>query len=141
MISVVTPDGHRALFASWDHTLKVWDLDSGHELCTLRGHTGLIEDVAVGSNGRRAVSCPMDHTLKVWDLISGTIIAEFYCEGSLSACGYSDVLGSIITGDREGRIYIFRLEGMPQGDPITTAMEQKDGTLHLGCFSANPGLT
>jgi WD40 repeat protein len=28
----VTPDGRRALSASWDKTLKVWDLESGREL-------------------------------------------------------------------------------------------------------------
>jgi WD40 repeat protein len=35
----VTPDGKRALSASKDHTLKMWDLGSGRELCTLEGHS------------------------------------------------------------------------------------------------------
>ena len=34
----VTPDGQRAVSASDDKTLKVWDLDSGRELRTLAGH-------------------------------------------------------------------------------------------------------
>ena len=36
----VTPDGQRAVSGSWDHTLKVWDLERGEELRTLRGHSG-----------------------------------------------------------------------------------------------------
>ena len=31
----VTADGRRAVSASWDHTLKVWDLATGAELHTL----------------------------------------------------------------------------------------------------------
>jgi WD40 repeat protein len=30
----VTPDGRRAVSASWDHTLKVWDLESGASIAT-----------------------------------------------------------------------------------------------------------
>ena len=37
----VTPDGKRAVSASWDKTLKVWDLDSGRELRTLEGHSAV----------------------------------------------------------------------------------------------------
>jgi WD40 repeat protein len=34
----VTPDGRRAVSASKDPTLKVWDLETGCELHTLAGH-------------------------------------------------------------------------------------------------------
>ena len=34
----VTADGQRAVSAPEDKTLKVWELDSGRELCTLTGH-------------------------------------------------------------------------------------------------------
>src|SRR5262245_10593233 len=36
----VTPDGQRAVSASDDNTLKVWELSSGRELHTLSGHAG-----------------------------------------------------------------------------------------------------
>jgi WD40 repeat protein len=38
----VTADGRRAVSASDDQTLKVWDLDSGAELRTLKGHGGAV---------------------------------------------------------------------------------------------------
>ena len=37
----VTADGKRAVSASGDNTLKVWDLESGSALRTLEGHSGL----------------------------------------------------------------------------------------------------
>jgi WD40 repeat protein len=67
----VTPDGQRAVSASWDETLKVWDLATGTELRTLSGHAGGVTAVAVTPDGQRAVSAAADDTLKVWDLASG----------------------------------------------------------------------
>ena len=52
----VTPDGRRAVSASDDKTLKVWELGSGRELRTLAGHTGSVNGVAVTPDGQRAVS-------------------------------------------------------------------------------------
>jgi WD40 repeat protein len=63
----VTPDGRRAVSASADDTLKVWDLETGRELRTLEGHTDWISAVAVTPDGRRAVSASADQTLRVWE--------------------------------------------------------------------------
>jgi WD40 repeat protein len=58
-------------FSPVDYTLKVWDLDGGHTLRSLEGHTALVSGVEVTADGKRAVSASGDHTLKVWDLDSG----------------------------------------------------------------------
>jgi WD40 repeat protein len=67
--------GQRAVSASYDQTLKVWDLGSGRELRTLPGHARRVQAVAVTPDGRRAVSASDDHTLKVWDLETGEVLA------------------------------------------------------------------
>jgi len=67
----MTPDGQRAVSASRDQTLKVWDLSSGRALRTLTGHEDAVTAVAVTPDGQRAVSASWDRTLKVWDLSSG----------------------------------------------------------------------
>ena len=50
----VTPDGRRAVSASGDNTLKVWDLETGSALRTLEGHSDWVTGVAVTPDGRRA---------------------------------------------------------------------------------------
>jgi WD40 repeat protein len=60
--AAVTADGRRVVSASSDHTLIVWDLDTGRPLRTLEGHAGYVTSVAVMANGKRAVSAS-------WDLI------------------------------------------------------------------------
>jgi hypothetical protein len=71
----VTPDGKCAVSASWDRTLRVWDLDSGQPIATLTGHESSVNAVAVTPDGKRAVSASDDRTLRVWDLDSGQPIA------------------------------------------------------------------
>ena len=64
-------DGRRGVSASYDKTLKVWNLETGPALRTLEGHVSFVMAVAVSADGRRAVSASYDTTLKVWDLETG----------------------------------------------------------------------
>jgi hypothetical protein len=65
-------DGRLAVSASWDRTLKVWEVNRGSELRTLAGHTGDVTGVALSGDGRLAVSASEDKTLKVWEVNSGS---------------------------------------------------------------------
>ena len=56
----MTADGKRAVSASEDNTLKVWDLETGHALRTLEGHSASVYGVAVTADGKRAVSASQD---------------------------------------------------------------------------------
>ena len=71
----VTPDGRRAVSASGDRTLRLWDLESGQTIRTFEGHTDIVSAVAVTPDGHRAVSASYDRTLRLWDLESGKEIA------------------------------------------------------------------
>jgi WD40 repeat protein len=73
----VTADGQRALSASRDKTLRVWDLASGAELHVLRGHTDQVTTVAVTPDGSSAVSGSHDRTVRSWDLATGQLLRTF----------------------------------------------------------------
>src|SRR5271166_5339666 len=79
----VTPDGCRAVSASDDQTLRLWDLSTGQTIRTLEGHTGPVYAVAVTPDGRCAVSASWDQTLRLWDLSTGQMIRTL--EGSVTA--------------------------------------------------------
>ena len=71
----VTPDGTRAVSASDDKTLRIWDFTAGRSVGTLAGHTAWVRSVAVTPDGGRVVSGSKDNTLRVWDLATGRSIA------------------------------------------------------------------
>jgi WD40 repeat protein len=66
----VTADGSRAVSASADQTLRLWDLANGQTIRTFEGHTDWINAVAVTADSRRAISASNDQTLRLWDLKS-----------------------------------------------------------------------
>ena len=104
----VTPDGRRAVSASDDRTLKVWDLASGTELRTLAGHDHAVRAVAVTPDGRHAVSASVDRTLKVWDLASGEILSSLVGDQSMSCvAAVSDRL--FVAGDEGGTVHVVEL--------------------------------
>ena len=50
-----------------DTTVKLWDVDTGEEALTLRGHTDSVTCVAISPDGNRLASCSMEGTVKIWD--------------------------------------------------------------------------
>ncbi|HPS91680.1 MAG TPA: hypothetical protein PKV33_05955, partial [Methanothrix sp.] len=107
----LTGDGRRAVSASDDRTLKVWDLESGKEVRTLVGHQNWVNAVALTGDGRRAVSASDDRTLKVWDLESGSLIASFTGDSSIFSFAIAPDDLTIVAGEASGRMHFLRLEG------------------------------
>jgi WD40 repeat protein/serine/threonine protein kinase len=66
-----SPDGKRIVSGSQDHTLIIWDVQTGREVRTLKGHTDLVHGAAFSPDGKRIVSGSIDRTLKVWDAETG----------------------------------------------------------------------
>ena len=58
--------------------LKLWEMASGHELLSFKGHTGSIKSVAFGPDSMRLASGSGDHTVKVWEgrLLTGRLTAN-----------------------------------------------------------------
>ncbi|NER97666.1 MAG: hypothetical protein F6J86_28110, partial [Symploca sp. SIO1B1] len=52
----LAPNGQQLVSASYDCTLKVWDLESGSESKTLSGHNNPVFAVAITPNGQQIVS-------------------------------------------------------------------------------------
>ncbi|MBW4505089.1 MAG: hypothetical protein KME64_01000 [Scytonematopsis contorta HA4267-MV1] len=91
----VTSDGNYVVSASWDKTLKIWELKTATELITLIGHSDEVVGVSVTPDGKYVVSASRDKTLKIWELkyeigaITASEIGTFI--------GHSDTIHGVVT--------------------------------------------
>jgi WD40 repeat protein len=63
-----SPDGKKALSASADQTVRLWEVKTGKELRRLKGHTDLVYGVAFSPDGTQALSGSSDKTVRLWDV-------------------------------------------------------------------------
>ncbi|KAJ1467516.1 WD40-repeat-containing domain protein, partial [Baffinella frigidus] len=63
----ISADGTRVVTGSNDTLVKIWNAETGAEVCTLKGHTDKVRFVAFSRDGTRIVSGSYDHLLKIWD--------------------------------------------------------------------------
>ncbi len=72
-----SPDGRYTLSASWDNTLRLWDVKTGKELQTFEGHESCVTSACFSPDGRYALSASWDHNIILWDVKTGKQIRSF----------------------------------------------------------------
>ncbi len=54
-----------------DRVVRLWDADTGKELCVLKGHEFRVTSVRFSPDGKRVVTTSWDRTARVWDAATG----------------------------------------------------------------------
>jgi WD40 repeat protein/serine/threonine protein kinase len=67
----VSPDSARLATAGANHTVVLWDMATGKELITLRGHAKAVLGVIFSPDGRHLASASDDGTVRLWTVPTG----------------------------------------------------------------------
>jgi hypothetical protein len=144
----ITPDGRRALSASWSEPIRYWDVETGQVLHEFESHDGVeqawVGGVAFSPNGKLMASVGTDARLKVWNLETKEKVHDFECQiipttwargvafspnGRMIATAGNDLLARVWdtdSGDELARLGphqqpIGKVVFSPQGDQLLTA--------------------
>ena len=67
----ISHDNSIVATSGYDKAILLWDVASGKQLKSLKGHNGPVNDVHFSSNSKQLVSASSDQTLKVWSVEKG----------------------------------------------------------------------
>ncbi len=102
-----SPDGRHIVSGSFDHTIRIWDAETGAPVGgPLEGHTELVGSVAYSPDGRHIISGSIDRTIRIWDAETGALVGD-PLEGHTDwvwSVAYSPDGRHIISGSDDGTI-------------------------------------
>jgi WD40 repeat protein len=83
-----------------DHTVRLWDVDTGNEIKKFEGHSSAVVAVAFSLDGRLVLSASRDKTVRVWDVSNAKEIRRFEVAGAgeVMSAAFSPDRQSVVTG-------------------------------------------
>jgi WD40 repeat protein len=102
-----SPDHKRLITGGSDHLAKVWDVETGRELLTLR-HPDAVDCADFSRDGRFILTGCSDHTVHLWNAKTGHSL--FVLKGhttGIGSVGFSPNGKRIVTTGYDGQVKIW----------------------------------
>ncbi len=80
-----SPDGTTLATASYDHTVRLWEVATGAQIATLTGHSDWVTTVAFSPDGTTLATASDDTTVRLWQVATGAQIATLTGHDRLAA--------------------------------------------------------
>src|SRR5882762_9908926 len=103
-----SPDGGQLVSGSSDHTIHLWNMQTGALLEVMTGHSGPVLSLAYSPNGMIIASGSQDDTVRLWDATTGLQIMVYTGHSSSVWCVTFSIDGlHLASGGVDGKVHIW----------------------------------
>ncbi len=106
-----SPDGKTIASTSSDKTVKLWDIATGKEIKTLKGHSGVVRSVSFSPDGKMIASGSYDKTIRLWSIDGQTLKVLKGHNAEVSNLGFCPDGQVIASASADNTIKLWGLDG------------------------------
>ncbi|MCB0528583.1 MAG: DUF4062 domain-containing protein [Saprospiraceae bacterium] len=128
-------DSSRALTASLDGTVKVWNMESGKLLVNHMAHQDSIQKACFIENGEKILSVGEDHSAFIWPGRQAVPNIHVRHQNSIFSAAYSPDGKKILTTSRDGTIAIWDQDGNELRRIVVTGSANQESGVFRATFS------
>ena len=106
-----SPDGGQLVTGSDDHTIWLWNVQTGALLHIMTGHTVAVVSLAYSSDGMLLASGSYDHTVRIWDVETGLQVGMYTGHSdNIWSVAFSENGLCIASGDADGQVHVWSID-------------------------------
>ncbi len=118
---VVSSDGQYALSGGDDTNIKLWNLETEHEIRTFSGHTGNVIDLVISNDSRWAASIAQnDLSVRFWDLNTGKSLGVLKHDNPIQSIALSPNERFLLAGSDSLILWNLKTKEIEQNYNITS---------------------
>jgi WD40 repeat protein len=96
--------------ASWDNTVRLWDVSTGTLQQTLSGHSNIVNKLAFSPDANFLATASADNTLRLWAVDQGTLLHTFVGHTqSVNAVAFSPDGNLLASGGHDDNIILWHV--------------------------------